>query len=1112
MERTYDSNLILNKVFSGSALDVRIDSNEILNLIYDNTNEALKVNIQNLPAGGAGVSATNEVLINVVDDAVVGKQYKTFADAFAYIATQTPSATNTFAVRFSGIITENLMIPEFVTVVGDDMYTSIIDGTVQFEALGSQILNTNNISNCTIGTLIGTSTVTPITSTVATSVPYVPKTISYTFDTTPTSGTYTITIAGAITTAAIDFDASLTEIRDAIRILNPILLGAIDVIAGGTDEYVVVFYGVEADSPVGLTVNTANLLPSTPGTPDFFTGQVSGMSTDVTVTADNDGVLSGIELNFNGSLTITLAISDWNTLNPSNTCTLTSGDGSQIPANKAKITLGGGTDPSLITVTSDAQLGDVEEQTIAFSEEAPTGTWTVDLTYDGTTYTSPVITSNNDTTALDNALLDIVSQVLVDKSVNLGIPVSTYNSGTFTFTITFEGFPGESAELVVTPIDLSLINSQFMGIDNCKILSALGTGSNGIIANNCVILGGDFSSFDENSTFFTNSYVFAIAPTILNNAQLFSSFVYILAPGSMIFDKCTIISSSILGYDLAIVTGKMNIANSKIDGDNLVVTNYTTIIASDLSDFQTITVDLGGNLSLTACSLGTTILTNNGVLSNLGEFYDNTTSALTAQNTQAAIDELVVMINSGSGGIIDVTYAELVILILSNALVAESEYKITDFNTVSPLDISISLYDYADPEPLIVKASGVSTLYANVRSEMYPTDVIIYEVSNTDNGANTGKIVFRRDPVQDVETYYDFRNTLFRKYAAKVLQYYAFFTGVVPGMTTDGTITADVPGTIGNSIALIANSTDTITAMIATWNAANPTNACTLTTGDGTQIPTNNIKLAGGTASYEWVMNAAYSEGDIIYYDGHLYLCVKDIAATPNTPNTYSEFLNILLYDYSVFPYMICIFDKNMSKINGQVIIIDKNNHYDWLTFNGIYQSFESIHLGNSSDAIFIGESSSINIGEFSTDNVFFGKIKNVKLGSYSEYNILSKEGTMNNLSIGNYATNNVVYAGNTLNVEDSVFGNYFSDNVVSGLFQNNTIGNYCGYSSGNIFPSTFLYNKVSDNLSGVNFSDGNSTHARGQYDCELFRRVDGTFKLRYLDNTDNIVISEITD
>lgn len=1109
MERTYDSNLILNKVFSGSALDVRIDSNEILNLIYDNTNEALKVNIQNLPPspGGAGVSATNEVLINVVDDAVAGKQYKTFADAFAYIATQTPSATNTFAVRFSGKITENLMIPEFVTVVGTDMYTSIIDGTVAFEAIGNQLLNTNNISNCTIGTLIGTSTVTPISSTVATSVPYVPKAISYKFNTTPTSGTYTITIAGAITTDDIPFDASLTEIRDAIRVLNP-LLSLVDVISGGPDKYIVVLYGIEAQSGVPLTVNTANLLPTTPGTPDFFTGQVSGMTTDVTVTADNDGT-SGIVLNFDGSLTITLAISDWNTANPLNTCTLTSGDGSQIPANKAKITLADGTPASLITVTLKDILGTTEEQTITFSDETVTGTWQVTLNFDGDTYYSPTITGNNNQTDLQNAILDIYAQVLLAKSTDLGSTglIVTYNSGTF--TITFTDYPGDTDEIAVVPIDLSLYNSQFMGVDNCKILSALGTGSNGIIANNCMILGGDFSSFDK-TTFLTNSYVFAFAPTILNNAQLFSSFVYILAPGSMIFDDCTFISSSILGYDLAIVTGKMGITNSKVGGNNLVVTNDTTIITSDLSDFQTITVDLGGNLSLTACSLGTTILTNNGTLSNLGEFYDNTTSALTAQNTQAAIDELVVMINSGSGGIIDVTYADLAILILGNALVAESEYKITDFNTVSFLDTGV--YDYADPEPLIVKASGVSTLYANVRSEMYPTDIIIYEVTNTDNGANTGKIVFRRDPIQDIEAYYDFRNTLFRKYAAKVMQYYAYFTGVVPGTTTAVTITADVPGTIGNSIELIANSTDTITTMIATWNSANPANACTLTTGDGTQIPTKNIKLADGTASYEWIMNAAYSEGDILYYDGHLYLCVKDIVATPNTPNTYPEFLNILLYDYSVFPFLICLFDKSMSKINGQSVIIDENLYYDWLTFNGTYQSFENIHLGNSSDAIFIDTSSSINIGEYAIKNVFFGKMKNVNLGSYSEYNILSKEGTMNNISIGNYATNNVIYAGNTLNVEDSTFGNYFSDNVVSGLFQNNTIGNYCGYSSGNIFPSTFLYNKVANYLIGINFSDGNSTHVRGQYDCELFRRVDGTFKLRYLDNTDNIVIAEITD
>lgn len=75
----------------------------------------------------------------------------------------------------------------------------------------------------------------------------------------------------------------------------------------------------------------------------------------------------------------------------------------------------------------------------------------------------------------------------------------------------------------------------------------------------------------------------------------------------------------------------------------------------------------------------------------------------------------------------------------------------------------------------------------------------------------------------------------------------AFFTGQIVGMTTDVTITASTAGAAGNSIALPADGTSTVSVLIATWNTNNPSNQVALTTGDGSQIPTSGtIDLAGG--------------------------------------------------------------------------------------------------------------------------------------------------------------------------------------------------------------------------------------------------------------------------
>lgn len=77
----------------------------------------------------------------------------------------------------------------------------------------------------------------------------------------------------------------------------------------------------------------------------------------------------------------------------------------------------------------------------------------------------------------------------------------------------------------------------------------------------------------------------------------------------------------------------------------------------------------------------------------------------------------------------------------------------------------------------------------------------------------------------------------------------AFFAGTVAGMATSVTITASTAGAAGN-VALVQNGT-TITALIAAWNIAHPSNQLTLSSGNGSQTPTANITLTGGTDSVD---------------------------------------------------------------------------------------------------------------------------------------------------------------------------------------------------------------------------------------------------------------------
>lgn len=78
-----------------------------------------------------------------------------------------------------------------------------------------------------------------------------------------------------------------------------------------------------------------------------FEGQVAGMTTDVTIVADDAGIDgNSVTLSFDGLDDIDAVLAAWNLANPANTATLASGDGSQIPDNLAEMQLAGGAEAS----------------------------------------------------------------------------------------------------------------------------------------------------------------------------------------------------------------------------------------------------------------------------------------------------------------------------------------------------------------------------------------------------------------------------------------------------------------------------------------------------------------------------------------------------------------------------------------------------------------------------------------------------------------------------------------------------------------------------------------------------------------------------------------------
>jgi len=135
------------------------------------------------------------------------------------------------------------------------------------------------------------------------------------------------------------------------------------------------------------------------------------------------------------------------------------------------------------------------------------------------------------------------------------------------------------------------------------------------------------------------------------------------------------------------------------------------------------------------------------------------------------------------GGIVDVTYAELVALMDSSGdgLVAGQFYRITDFATVHYMVDNVTAtadINTGSTEPLIVLAISESALDSRAYSELYPYDVIHYDwnpanwLTDVSFGGNDetlvtgfkGVIYFRHDTLHDNYMGYDFRNVKFRRW------------------------------------------------------------------------------------------------------------------------------------------------------------------------------------------------------------------------------------------------------------------------------------------------------------------------------------------------------------
>ncbi len=403
--------------------------------------------------------------------------------------------------------------------------------------------------------------------------------------------------------------------------------------------------------------------------------------------------------------------------------------------------------------------------------------------------------------------------------------------------------------------------------------------------------------------------------------------------------------------------------------------------------------------------------------------------------------------------IIDVTYAELVALIGAGDLVAGQQYRITDFATTHYIvDGDSTQYTTGDgivvgvTEPLICLAVGVDEIHAEVKSEMYPEDIIHYDW-NPDNWIN------------DLSFGYD-----------------------------DGGGAVIISGFKG----VIISRHDTLRQL----NAPSDWRNC--------------LTRRWETDANAWDSGTSYSIGNIVSHAGTsmVYKSVQN-ANLNNEPTGGDDEYWIVMLDLSTYTY----WNANPTSWNG---VPSGAGYDDFLLFNDDCRNIDIERI-----TPFYWEYAKKYIPPtLILNSVFFGIALTNEIGYLFTYNTIGA-GFYSNTIGAEFHSNTIGanFRSNTIGAEfhSNTIGANFSYNTIVANFRSNTIGANFSYNTiGKIFSyntigarfqkntitHSFVMNEVADNaIYNIDFTG--ASHVYASYNCYLYKRPDGTAKLRYYDNAD---------
>lgn len=177
---------------------------------------------------------------------------------------------------------------------------------------------------------------------------------------------------------------------------------------------------------------------------------------------------------------------------------------------------------------------------------------------------------------------------------------------------------------------------------------------------------------------------------------------------------------------------------------------------------------------------------------------------------------------------------------------------------------------------------------------------------------------------------------------------------------------------------------------------------------------------------------------------------------------------------------------------------IDNNFYYntigDYFQYNTIGYNFNNNTISNTfyNNTTGAGFYNNTTGADFSNNTIGYNFYNNT-IGAGSYYN-----------TIGNYFVFNTIDIGFVFNT----IGIGFDVNTTGADFNNNTIGNNFYY---NTIGNNFRLNNIKASVGGTDFTSVPATYVYGDYNCEIFKRSDGTLQLSYIDGTNTVQYTAIT-